>query len=43
LIPTKRLYKKSNWNAEVSEKPWTTVIWSNIKFNNGLTKEDFKK
>ncbi|WP_308993559.1 DUF6503 family protein [Mariniflexile litorale] len=42
-IPTKRQYKKSTWNADVSEEPWIHVTWSNIKFNNGLTQDDFKK
>ncbi len=40
LIPTKRQYKRSNWDADVSEEPWINVTWSNIKFNNELTKED---
>ena len=43
LLPTKRLYKKSTWNADVTDKPWIEVIWSDIKFNNELKKEDFKK
>lgn len=43
LLPTKRKYKKSTWNADVSEAPWIKVTWSDIKFNNGLKKEDFKK
>lgn len=43
LIPTKRKYKKSNWNAEISEEPWITVNWTDIKFNNGLTAADFKR
>lgn len=43
LIPTKRKYKKSNWDAEVTEEPWILVNWTDIKFNNGLTKADFKK
>lgn len=43
LIPTKRKYKKSTWNADISDEPWIHVIWSNVKFNNGLTKKDFKK
>ena len=43
LLPTQRKYKKSNWNAEVTEEPWILVTWSDIKFNNGLTKKDFKK
>ncbi|MGH1435772.1 MAG: DUF6503 family protein [Lewinella sp.] len=43
MIPTERLYKKSTWDADVSEAPWIKVNWSAIKFNNNLTKEDFKK
>lgn len=43
LLPTKRKYKKSTWNADVTDKPWTTVTWSDIKFLNGLTKKDFRK
>ena len=41
LIPTKRRYKKSNWDAEITDAPWISVIWSNISFNNGFTKTDF--
>lgn len=43
LIPTKREYKKSTWDADVSDEPWINVTWSNIKFNNNLSKKDFKK
>ncbi|MGY0391525.1 redoxin domain-containing protein [Bizionia sp. KMM 8389] len=43
LIPTKRLYKKSTWDAYVSEKPWIQVTWSDIQFNNNLKPEYFKK
>jgi hypothetical protein len=43
LIPTKRKYKKSTWDAEITQNPWITVDWTNISFNNGLTKSDFKK
>lgn len=43
LIPTKRLYKKSTWDAFVDENPWTKVTWSNIKFNNNLSHKDFEK
>ena len=43
LIPTKRQYKKSTWDADVSEDPWINVTWSDIKFNNELSKADFKK
>ena len=43
LIPTIRKYKKSNWNADVSDEPWIKVTWTDIKFNSNLTKEDFNK
>lgn len=43
LIPTKRQYKNSTWNADVTDKPWIKVNWSDIKFNTGITKEDFRK
>ena len=43
LIPTIRKYKKSNWNADVTNDPWIKVTWTDIKFNTNLTKEDFKK
>lgn len=43
LMPTKRKYKKSNWEAEVMDTPWVNVHWTNISFNNGLKKEDFSK
>lgn len=43
LIPTKRKYKNANWEAEVTNEPWILVNWSAIKFNNDLTKADFKK
>lgn len=42
-IPTKRKYKKSNWDAEISNDPWINVTWTNIKFNTSIVKEDFKK
>lgn len=43
LIPTKRKYKKSTWDAEITDAPWILVNWSNIKFNNGLKQTDFDK
>tara|TARA_R110002051_G_scaffold86498_2_gene152359 strand:- start:25681 stop:26508 length:828 start_codon:yes stop_codon:yes gene_type:complete len=42
LFPTKRKYKKSTWEASVSEEQWITVNWSNIKFNTGLKSDEFK-
>ncbi len=43
LIPTKRLYKKSTWEAALTDEPWIEVNWTDIKFNNGLTKGDFER
>lgn len=43
LIPSKRLYKMSTWNADISDQPWTKVTWTNIKFNTELSISDFKK
>lgn len=43
LIPTKRRYKASNWDAEVTNEPWILVNWTDIKFNNDLTEADFRK
>jgi len=42
-LPTKRKYQKSTWKANVSNKPWIEVLWTDISFNNNLTKEVFKK
>jgi len=41
LIPSKRKYKKSSWEAEISDGPWIEVNWTDIRFNNGLTPSDF--
>jgi len=43
LIPAKRKYKRSTWDAEETEAPWTLAVWSDIKFDNNLKREDFKK
>ena len=43
LIPNKRQYKKSTWEAEVSESPWIHVEWTDIKFDNGLSRSDFSR
>ena len=43
LIPTKRQYKNSTWNADISDEPWINVTWTDIKFNTGITVKDFKK
>jgi len=41
-LPTKRRYKNSNWEAEISDEPWTMVNCTNIKFDNNLKKKDFE-
>lgn len=43
LIPTERRYKGSNWDAEVTKKPWIQVNWTDIQFDNDLKKSNFKK
>jgi len=43
LIPTKRRYKNANWDADVTDEPWTLVNWSDIKFNTDLDRVDFEK
>jgi hypothetical protein len=43
LIPTKRKYKKSTWDAKVSNEEWINVLWTNISFNNNVEKEVFMK
>lgn len=43
LIPTKRLYKTSTWDAEVSTEPWIKVTWTAISFNNQLSAKNFSK
>ncbi len=42
LLPTKRKYKASTWDADVTDAPWILVNWTNIKFDNKLTEKDFK-
>lgn len=42
-IPTKRRYKKSDWDATVTDAPWITVDWTDITFDNGLEKSLFIK
>lgn len=43
LLPAKRRYKASTWDAIVTDAPWTLANWTNIQFNNGLTPQDFSK
>ena len=43
LIPTKRRYKMSTWDAEVSDKPWTEVTWTDIQFDTDVSTELFNK
>ena len=42
LIPTKRQYTKANWQAEAQNNDWIYVTWTDITFNNGLTKSLFE-
>lgn len=41
LIPTKRQYTKANWEAKNLTENWTSVQWSNIKFNNNFDENIF--
>ena len=43
LIPTKRQYKNSTWDADIFDEPWVNATWTDIKFNTGITEKDFKK
>lgn len=43
LIPSKRKYKKSTWDADISDEPWILVDWSNIRFNINLERQEFQK
>lgn len=43
LIPNQRRYKKSTWDAEVTDAPWILVNWTNIQFNNNLTRSEFDR
>ncbi|MBL4649049.1 MAG: hypothetical protein JKY03_04910 [Aureispira sp.] len=42
LIPNTRKYTKSDWNGVPLNDEWTIVNWTDIKFDNGLSKEMFK-
>lgn len=42
LIPTKRKYKASDWQATVTDAPWIYVNWTDIKFNNDITTKTFR-
>jgi hypothetical protein len=43
LIPSKRKYKKSTWEADENEGPWITAEWTDIKFGNGLERAAFSR
>lgn len=42
LIPTKRKYTKADWEGNNLTENWIPVNWTDIKFNTGLTKEQFE-
>ena len=42
LLPTKRRYKLSDWDAKVTNEAWVTAKWTDIKFDNSLSKNAFK-
>lgn len=41
LLPTRRKYQRSTWDAETTDEPWISANWTDIRFNNGLHPEDF--
>ena len=43
LIPTKRLYTKATWDGKPLNENWIKVTWSDIKFDNGLSREMFEQ
>ena len=43
IIPTKRRYKMSNWDAIVDDKDWISVNWFNINFEPNMKKSDFSE
>jgi len=42
LIPNTRKYTNSDWNGVPVNDEWNVVEWTEIKFDNGLTKELFQ-
>jgi hypothetical protein len=42
LIPNKRKYTKSDWDGVPLNDKWNIVNWTDIEFDNGLSKEMFK-
>jgi len=43
LIPTIRDYTQANWEGENLNENWIKVRWTDIQFDNGLSKELFTK
>lgn len=43
IIPTKRQYKLSNWDAKITDEPWILVDWTNITFTSNLSISTFAK
>lgn len=41
-IPSTRKYTKSDWNGTALDENWNIVTWTDIKFDNGLSKEMFQ-
>lgn len=42
LIPAKRIYTQANWEGEPLNENWIHVSWTDIKFNNGLSRDLFE-
>lgn len=43
LIPTQRRYTQSTWDGKNINENWIKVSWTDIKFNNGLSKSLFEQ
>ena len=42
-IPSKRLYTKADWDGNNLDENWIKVTWTDISFDNGLSRDLFKK
>lgn len=42
LIPSTRKYTKSDWNGVALNDDWNSVTWTEIKFDNALSKDMFQ-
>jgi hypothetical protein len=42
-LPLRRRYTKASWNGKILDPDWTEEVSMNIKFNNGFSRDLFKK